>query len=253
MVLNSKKYTVKLSIVIIGLITISCVITLFFVFGRGHGSGTGNARDVLIPQIGDNVSDVQAHQQKPTEQGTIQKSGDQISNNADDFYRVIIENNIFRPLNWKPTQQAPTYTLLGTSTSTDGDNATAYITERKTDQFYTVTVGEKIGNATVTDIQPRQVTLDKDGKTLNLYMAAAPFLSRTRNSGSITYRPSQQQIISKSSNPQFTQPFTAKEKDRQAWRDAQKKRIAELRKMAEKLQTVSEQERRKMQEYIEQR
>lgn len=232
---------------------ISCVITLFFVFGRGHGSGTGNARDVLIPQIRDNVSDVQAHQQKPTEQGTIQKNGDQTSNNADDFYRVIIENNIFRPLNWKPTQQVPIYTLLGTSTSTDSDNATAYITERKTEQFYTVTVGEKIGNATVTEILPKQVVLDTSGKTMNLYMASIPFLSRTRSSGDTSYRPSQQQIISKSSNPQFPQLFIAKEKDRQAWRDAQKKRIAELKKMAENLSAVSDEQRRRMQNYLEQR
>ncbi len=236
-----------------GLIAISCVITLFFVFGHGSGSDTGNTRYVLISQTSDNVNDEKTNQQNLTEQNPIQKSEDSPSNNPDDFYRVIIENNIFRPLNWKSTQQEPAFILLGTSTTQDGSTGTAYITERKTNHFYAVKVGEKIVNATVTEIQPKQVTLDKNGKTMHLYMASIPFLSRTRSSGDTSYRPPQQQTISKSSNTWYTQPLTEKDKDRQAWREAQKKRIAELKEMAEKLRTVSEQERRKMREYLGQR
>ncbi len=241
----------KLSIVIIVLIAISCVITLFGVLGRGNGSGTQNIRYVLGPQTSDNFSDRETTQQKPTKQSPIQKSGDQPSNNPDDFYRFIIENNIFRPLNWKPTQQAPVFRLLGTRTTRDGSTETAYITDRKTNQFYAAKVGEKIGTATVTEIQRKQVTLDKNGKTMQLYMASSPFLSRTRSRGDTAYRPPQQRIIPKSSNSQRTQPLTAKDTERTAWREAQKKRIAELKEMAEKLRTVSEQERRKMQEHFE--
>ena len=250
MALNSK-YTVKLSIVIICLIGISCVITLFGVLGRGNGSGTQNIRYVLGPQPSDADSDGETTQQKPTKQSPIQKSGDQTSNNPDDFYRVIIENNIFRPINWKSTQQEPAFRLLGTRTNRDGRTGTAYITDRKTNQFYAAKVGEKIGTATVTEIQQKQVTLDKNGKTMHLSMASSPFLSRIRSSGDTAYRPPQQQIIPKSSNSQRTQPLTAKDTERTAWREAQKKRITELKKMAEKLRTVSEQERSKMQEHLE--
>lgn len=235
-----------------GLLAIICGILFFFVFGRGHGSGPVNTRNVLIPQIKDKVSATETHQRRPPKQNSIQNSEGSPSNNADDFYRVIIEKNIFRPLNWKPIQQAPAYTLLGTSIPTDGDNATAYITERKTNQFFTVKVGEKIVDATVTEIQQKQVTLNKNGKTMHLYMASIPFLSRTRSSSDTSYRPPQQQIIPKSSNSQRTQPQTAKDKERTAWREAQKQRIDELKKKAEKLQEIAAEQRQRMREYNQQ-
>lgn len=234
----------KRALTLISLLGIGFGITLLSLFGHGQGSA------VLTPSLIDNT---ETHQKPLLKQGTFKNSNDKVSNDPEDYYRVIIENNIFRPLNWKPIEQPPAYILLGTSISIDGDNVTAYITERESEQFYTVTVGEKIGNATVTEILPKQVVLDQVGKTVTLYMSSIPFLSRTRGSRSTAYRNPPPQIIPKSSNSQRTQPQTAKHTERQAWREAQKKRIAELREKAEKLRTVSEQERRKMQEYIEQR
>lgn len=240
----------KSSITLIGLLIISCGITLFLVLGRGRGSDALNTPKAPGQETGTAVQNAKTYQRTPLKPNATQQSDEKTSNNAEDFYRVIIENNIFRPLNWKPTQQEPAWTLLGTAITADNSTATAYITERKTNQFYAVEVGEKIGNTVVTAILPKQVTLDKDGKTLNLYMASVPFLSRTGSNRSSSYRPPQPQVISKSST---SQPRTTKDKERQTWRDAQKERIAELKKMAEKLRAVSEEERRKMQGHFEQR
>lgn len=242
----------KSSIILIGLLIISCGITLFLVLGRGRGSDVLNTPKASELETGTAGQNAKTYQRTPLKPNSIQKSDDKTSNDAEDFYHVILENNLFLPLNWKPTQQEPAYTLLGTAIMTDGSTATAYITDRKTNQFYTVKVGEKIDNATVTTILPKQVTLDKGGKTLNLYMASVPFLSRTGSNRSPAYRPPQPQpqVISKSST---SQPRTTKDKERQAWRDAQKERIAELKKMAVKLRAASEGERRKMREYLEQR
>ena len=59
----------------------------------------------------------------------------------DAFYQTIIDNNIFRPLNWEPPQREPAYTLIGTAVATAGNTATAYIQERKSDRFYTKLTG----------------------------------------------------------------------------------------------------------------
>ena len=235
----------KRALVIISLLGLGFGITLLILFVPVRGSS------VLPPSLIDNT---ETHQKSLLKQDTSKDSDDKVSSNdPEDYYRVIIENNIFRPLNWKPAQQEPNYTLLGTATTHDSRDATAYITERKTNQYYAVKVGEKIGNATVIAIRPKQVVLDQAGKTLMLSMASIRFLSRTRDSSRTAYRPPPPQIIPQSSDSQRAQPWTAKQTERQAWREAQKQRIAELRERAEKLRTVSDQERRKMQEYIEQR
>ena len=242
----------KSSITLISFLLISCGITLLLVLGRGRGSNALNIPKASGLETGTAIQNAKTYQRTPLKPNAIQHSDDNTSNDAADFYRVIIENNIFRPLNWKPPHQEPAWTLLGTTTTPDSSTATAYITERKTNQFYAVKVGEKIADATVTEILPKQVTLDKGGKTLNLFMASAAFLSRTGSSPSSSYLPSpaQPQVTSQRRN---SQARGTKDKERQAWRDAQKERIAELKKMAEKLRATSEQERRKMQEHLEQR
>ncbi len=241
----------KSSITLISLLIISCGITLFLVLGRGRGSDALNTPKASGLETVTAVQNAKTYQRTPLKPNAIRKSDDKTSNDADDFYRVIIENNIFRPLNWKPTQQEPAWTLLGTAITADNSTATAYISERKTNQFYAVKVGETIAGATVTEILPKQVTLDNGGKTLNLYMASVPFLNGARSSRSLSYRAPQphRPAESKSRNSQRT----SKDKERQAWRDAQKERIAELKKKAEKLRATSEKERRKMREHLEQR
>ncbi len=243
----------KHSLAFIVILAISFGITLFLVLGRGRGSDALNTSKTSTHQTGVIINNTVTQERNLPKQSPIQKGDDKVlvSNNEEDFYRTIIENNIFRPLNWKPTRQDPAYILIGTLVPSDDSTATAYISERKTDQFYTVKVGEKIGNATVTAILPKHVTLDKEGKALNLYMASASLLSRTRSGRSSSYRPSPQpQVTSQNRN---SQTRSTTDKERQAWRDTQKERIAELKEMAEKLRAVSEEERSRMQEHLEQR
>ena len=242
----------KRALTLISILGIGCGITLLIVFSHGRGSDAPNTYKGAVSQTRHVVDNTETRQSTPLKQDTSKNSDDKVSNDPDDFYRVIIENNIFRPLNWKPTHQEPAWTLLGTTTTPDGSIATAYITERKTNQFYAVKIGEKIGDATVTEILPKQVTLDKGGETLNLYMASSTFLSRTSSSRSSSDRPPvpQSQVTAQRRN---SQARSAKDKERQAWRDAQKEQITELKKMAEKLRAVSAEERRKMREYLEQR
>lgn len=99
----------------------------------------------------------------------------------DAYYQTIIDNNIFRPLNWKPPQRVSEYTLLGTAISTDGRKATAYIQEQKTDQFHVVGVGDKIGNATVEKISKKQVTLTSTEDVVKISLSGSPFLSPRRS------------------------------------------------------------------------
>ncbi len=94
------------------------------------------------------------------------------------FYQVIIDNNIFRPLDWKPPQYKPAYTLLGTFIATDGSSSTAYIHEHKSDLFYAVSVGKQVGDLFVTVITAKRVTLTSSkGKTLQLHFGGPRFLA----------------------------------------------------------------------------
>lgn len=85
------------------------------------------------------------------------------------FYRTIIDNNLFRPLGWSPARPKESFRLLGTRISTDGETSPqAIIQGNKT---YIVTTGDPLSkDTTVTDIQSKQVTLEKSGhqKTLKL-------------------------------------------------------------------------------------
>lgn len=88
------------------------------------------------------------------------------------FYRIIIENNLFRPLGWRPKKAIFPYQLIGTIIYTSGkQEATAIIQETTAEKkTYVLTIDETLGDMTVIDIQNKQVTLDKTGKkiTLNL-------------------------------------------------------------------------------------
>lgn len=87
-----------------------------------------------------------------------------------DFYRTIIDNNLFRPLGWRPPRPRETYRLLGTVIPTDGNTEPKAILQATTiNRTHTVTLGEKLDKDTiVTNIQPKQVTLEKAGQQRTL-------------------------------------------------------------------------------------
>ena len=75
-----------------------------------------------------------------------------------DAYKVIVTNNLFRPLGWTEKKSGPSYRLIGTAIRDDG-NGKALILDENTKQTYYVAVGDKIGNATVEKITSKNVAL----------------------------------------------------------------------------------------------
>ena len=78
------------------------------------------------------------------------------------FYRTIVDNNLFRPLGWRPPRPRETYRLLGTILPTDSNTPKQAILQKPlVGRIYTVTIGEPLDTDTaVTDIQQKQVTLE---------------------------------------------------------------------------------------------
>lgn len=88
-----------------------------------------------------------------------------------DFCRIIIANNLFRPLGWKPPRPRRPYRLLGTIIPTDGNEVfpQAIVQATLGSKTHIVTIGEKLDkDTTVTDIQHTQVTLQKEGQRTTL-------------------------------------------------------------------------------------
>ena len=109
---------------------------------------------------------------------------DKEPNGNADFYRVIVENNLFRPLGWQKPNREPQYTLIATLIESEGNTARAFLMDRKSNQSYYVAIGEKVGDAIVKDIKSNQVTLNKVGNTVTIRAEWNPFLSSSsRNSG----------------------------------------------------------------------
>ena len=100
------------------------------------------------------------------------------------FYKVIIDNNLFRPLGWTPPNNEPAYSLVGTAVDADGVIAQATLLERRSNRYHFVTIGEKLGDVTVKDIQAKPVVLEKDGKPITLKTETLQFLTTNRGSGS---------------------------------------------------------------------
>ncbi|MDE0317721.1 MAG: hypothetical protein OXM61_22815 [Candidatus Poribacteria bacterium] len=93
-----------------------------------------------------------------------------------DFYKVIVNNNLFRPLGWKPPNKEPEYILIGTASNPNGDRSEAFVLEQRSNKFYVASVGDKIGYAVVKEIQQKKVILDKNGETITIRSGNMQFL-----------------------------------------------------------------------------
>ena len=99
-----------------------------------------------------------------------------------DFYRVIIENNLFRPLGWRKPNRDPEYALVATWIGTKGTVAKALVMERKSSQLYYVARGEKVGDAIVENIAANQVSLKASDDIVTLKAESMEFLSGSGSS-----------------------------------------------------------------------
>ena len=99
------------------------------------------------------------------------------SNTSNEFYQLIVDNNLFRQLGWKPPEKTSQYTLIGTTIASDNSgNATAFIVERQSNQFHKVKVGETFDNVSVKEILPRKVRLQEEEKEIVLQCGKLQFL-----------------------------------------------------------------------------
>ena len=102
------------------------------------------------------------------------------------FYKTIIDHNLFRPLGWTPPNNEPSYSLVGTAVDPNGAISQATLLEKRSNRYHFVTIGTKVGDMTVTDIQAKQVTLDKAGETVKLKTGGFQPLTVSRERGGDT-------------------------------------------------------------------
>lgn len=85
------------------------------------------------------------------------------------FYKTIIDHNLFRPLGWTPPNNEPSYSLVGAKVvDPNAGISQATLLEKRSNRYHFVTIGTKVGDMTVKDIQTGKVTLDKAGETITL-------------------------------------------------------------------------------------
>ena len=99
------------------------------------------------------------------------------------FYKTIVNHNLFRPLGWTPPNNEPSYSLVGTAVEPNGAISQATLLEKRSNRYHFVTIGTKVGDMTVTDIQAKQVTLDKAGEAVKLKTGGFQPLTVSRERG----------------------------------------------------------------------
>ena len=130
-----------------------------------------------------------------TERREANQKGNWNKQMSHDFYRVIVENNLFRPLGWREPRREPEYVLIATWIESRGETAKALVRERSSNQTYYAAEGEKNGNATIEKIESKQVTLNISGEILTLKAPSIQFLNSIQSpnelSRSLRERPKQ--------------------------------------------------------------
>ena len=99
------------------------------------------------------------------------------------FYKTIVDHNLFRPLGWTPPNNEPSYSLVGTAVDPKGIISQATLLEKRSNRYHFVTIGTKLGDMTVKDIQAKQVILDKAGENITLKTGGLQLLTTKGRSG----------------------------------------------------------------------
>ncbi len=170
------------------------------------------------------------------------------------FYKTIIDNNLFRPLGWTPPNNEPAYSLIGTAVDANGRISQATLLEKRSNRYHFVTIGTKLGDMTVKDIQAEQVILDKAGKPITLKEGPLQFLttSREREGGRSGERGDSEKAGDDAGQNRANQMDAAKRRqmemkeqaaNQQKWRQ----------EMMEKMKEASADERREMMEQFRRR
>lgn len=105
----------------------------------------------------------------------ISKTGDDPAVcDLDSYYDVIIENNIFRPLGWRPPARIIPYELISTITYPlySKKRPTAILKQTTGQQTHFVSIGDKLNDTLVVDIAPKKVVLDVSGERITLKVSS---------------------------------------------------------------------------------
>ncbi len=106
------------------------------------------------------------------------------------YYRTIIENNLFRPLGWRPPVTVEPYRLLGTILPTDASSPPRAILQTTTgNQTYIVSAGDPLDASTeVVDISGKSVVLSTEGRERTLELNTGIWLNPSVRSSVISPR-----------------------------------------------------------------
>ena len=156
-----------------------------------------------------------------------------------DFYRVIVENNLFRSLGWQRPNRNPEYALIATWIGTRGTVAKALVSERKSNQLYYVARGEKVGDAIIERIEANQVSLKVSNDIVTLKTEAMQFLSDSSRSDERSGEGGEESVSAEDSGD-----------ERRAQRAGRRGANQERDALREWLRTASPEERRRKLEAI---
>ena len=80
-----------------------------------------------------------------------------------EYYKVITNNNLFRPLGWKPPNLTPKFELIGTWIGTNKDIRVAYVRNIRTNQIYRLGIGDTINGVPINNIEQNEVQMKTGG------------------------------------------------------------------------------------------
>lgn len=102
-------------------------------------------------------------------------------NPAPQFYKVITENNLFRPLGYREAKPGPPFELIATVVNHESAGSKALIRSNADRQVYYVGVGEEFAGAKVEFIEPLKVTVFHHGKSQEFRASTGEFLGGGRD------------------------------------------------------------------------
>ena len=97
---------------------------------------------------------------------------------GDDFYQVIITNNLFRPLGYRKPSTPPPYQLIATVIDHEHGNNRALLRRNKGGRTHYVGIGDVFNGVKVERIERRSVTLLIDGKSMKFHLPRAVLLGQ---------------------------------------------------------------------------
>ena len=229
---------------------IGCVVGLLLIFGVRLQAQNASKKEIITAKVNEMKAQMpsQIEQFRNRQQGsnwrpqdgqqTSRWGGQPRSSTSDskgnqDFYKMIVDNNLFRPLGWRPPNREPEYAFISTRVDPTGTFAEAYFSEQRSNQLHSAKVGDKVGEVVVKEIESKKITLDKNGETITLRRGNSPFLnsgSRRSSSRSESSNRDENNNDDKSKSDKEAAMKNSREDAEKRMREEMMKRAAEMRR-----------------------